>query len=174
MKPPLTSTVKARGEFHFWRRDSKSECPHEDRFVSLRALPPHLLVRPSPLAKLAPSNPSGCPRSLRSVRTLLRKAPRKKPAFAGYFLGVPTGIRTPVLTVKGWCPNRARRWGLTAEPGTLRRESRRARAKFSRSSLRAPVPTTSFRSPPISAAHSPLFGYATMRSLDFPAPPHFT
>ncbi len=21
------------------------------------------------------------------------------------------GIRTPVLTVKGWCPNLARRWG---------------------------------------------------------------
>ena len=42
-------------------------------------------------------------------------------------VGVPTGIRTPVLTVKGWCPNRARRWGPSAESGKLRAEFPRAR-----------------------------------------------
>ncbi len=47
-------------------------------------------------------------------------------------IGVPTGIRTPVLTVKGWCPDRARRWGLTAEPGTLRPDPLRATSKFGR------------------------------------------
>ena len=31
--------------------------------------------------------------------------------------GVPTGIRTPVLTVKGWCPDRARRWGPRCRAG---------------------------------------------------------
>ena len=30
--------------------------------------------------------------------------------------GHPTGIRTPVLTVKGWCPDRAKRMGTN--PGT--------------------------------------------------------
>ena len=42
-------------------------------------------------------------------------------------IGVPTGIRTPVLTVKGWCPNRARRWGPSTESGKVGHGSSRAR-----------------------------------------------
>ena len=62
--------------------------------------------------------------------------------------GVPTGIRTPVLSVKGRRPNRARRWGLTAESGTLRRTPRCARL-ISIPIFMVPAPRDTFCSRPL-------------------------
>ena len=63
------------------------------------------------------------PRQLANLRSVSERS-----LLANYLAGVPTGIRTPVLTVKGWCPDRARRWGRCAEFGKLGRQAVQARA----------------------------------------------
>jgi hypothetical protein len=85
-----------------------------------------------------PNQGGGCALALRAPRLRfvplnqgsdrpLRGTNEKTRQNGGCFRGVPTGIRTPVLTVKGWCPNRARRWGPSTERGKLRSAPPRAR-----------------------------------------------
>ena len=49
-------------------------------------------------------NSARCSHSQRGIPNPLDHGRRHPWVFTAFKIGVPTGIRTPVLTVKGWCP----------------------------------------------------------------------